>query len=378
MDVSTAFANPFLNASYIGVGFGTAALGGNGRHVVADALRAGFRKFDTAEENEYWYDQAGVGAALRDFFLPGADDGSSYYDDDETCAAESQSGDNSKCRKSCAAEDLRVSTKIPPWKLTSEEDIRRSAEQSRKELVGFCDDERYVNDDGVLSRRPFPLDVYYIHAPACWQGWHTRCNDPPPTLDLRDAWRAMEAVAGIDKSARRVGLSNVQPAQLQDIIEYVEERKASGDLSPPPRVPDVVQNFADPIEPADDIRALCRQHGIEFVSYSTLGTQHRHRSKGGKSGNPVLGSPIVESIAEKHNRSTAEVVLSWALQRGMSVIPRSTKKDHIVELSRLLVPRTKSDSDSNNDDDDNRNQKQAGGFLDAEDLKLIDSMKHSA
>lgn len=69
----------------------------------------------------------------------------------------------------------------------------------------------------------------------------------------------------------------------------------------------------------------------------------------------MLGSPIVLSIAHKHGRSTAEVVLSWALQRGMSVIPRSSNKNHIRQLSRLLG--------------DNP------GFLDKSDMQQVDSMK---
>lgn len=73
------------------------------------------------------------------------------------------------------------------------------------------------------------------------------------------------------------------------------------------------------------------------------------------SGNPVLGSPVVLAIANKHGRSTAEVVLSWALQKGMSVIPRSSKKDHILQLARLLGENP--------------------GFLDESDMQQIDSMK---
>lgn len=80
------------------------------------------------------------------------------------------------------------------------------------------------------------------------------------------------------------------------------------------------------------------------------GTQHRSVST-----NPVLGSPIVQSIANKHGRSTAEVVLSWALQKGMSVIPRSSNQQHIQQLARLLG--------------DNP------GFLDETDMQQVDSMK---
>lgn len=59
-------------------------------------------------------------------------------------------------------------------------------------------------------------------------------------------------------------------------------------------------------------------------------SQHR------KAQNPVLTSPTILELSSKYSRSAAEVVLSWALQKGMSVIPRSSKLNHIVELARLL------------------------------------------
>lgn len=82
----------------------------------------------------------------------------------------------------------------------------------------------------------------------------------------------MEAIVGLDYSAKRIGLSNVRPDELLDLIAYVQERIAAGETYPPPRMPDVLQAYADPLKPADALRAICNEHGIEFVSYSTLGT----------------------------------------------------------------------------------------------------------
>jgi diketogulonate reductase-like aldo/keto reductase len=254
------------NSTAIGVGFGTAALGGSCFDVVGVALEAGFRNFDTAEA-DWWYDQTSVGRALSHYFLKTTNE-----EEDQTCVSADV------CGKSCQIEDLRISTKIPPWSLTSFDDIRAHAAASREELLGFCDDLLLTATDentGIVTEKsiPYPLDVYYIHAPACWKGWHPRCDNPPPTLDLRSAWQAMEAVVGLDHSAKRIGLSNVRQDELLDIIQFVKQRQESSDIQhgdPPPRKPDVVQAFADPIRPADEIRKICREHDIEFVSYSTL------------------------------------------------------------------------------------------------------------
>jgi diketogulonate reductase-like aldo/keto reductase len=168
---------------------------------------------------------------------------------------------------------------------------------------------------------------------GCPVGWHPKCDNPPPTLDLKDAWKAMEAVAGIDHVAKRIGLSNVHPSELLEIIEWVQQRIENGETYPqPPRMPDVLQAYADPIHTATELRRICGDHGIEFVSYSTLGTQHRDAPE-----NPVLTSPVVTRLAQKYQRSAAEVVLSWALQNNMSVIPRSSQKQHLEELARLLT-----------------------------------------
>ena len=166
-------------------------------------------------------------------------------------------------------------------------------------------------------------------------------------LLLREAWLGMEAVVGLDGNAKRIGLSNVRPDELLDIIQFVKNRENLDDADSIPRMPDVLQAYADPLQPAFELRQICYEHDIKFVLYSTLGTQHR----GGT--NPVLGSNSIIALAGHYKRRTAEVVLSWALQRGMSVLPRSSNEVHIRELANLLT---------------------GDPFLDEEDLTIIDEI----
>lgn len=313
------------NSTSVSIGFGTAALGSRGYETVRTALDLGFRVFDTAEESDYWYDQKSVGLALEDYFKTIR----------QICDSKTLSTDGlilldkmdaeGKCTQNCR--DLKIATKIPPWELKSPLHIRLRAEDSRSTLVGFCDDK----NDGK-----FPLDVYYIHAPECWDGWHSRCTGVQNILSLRNAWLGMEGVV-FDGNAKRIGLSNVHPWQLLDIINFVSERKANfnGD-GIPPQYPSVVQAYADPFNPSKELHDICKKYGIEFVSYSTLGTQHHMRD----GTNPVLGNAEINRMANKYNRSNAEVVLSWALQHGMSIIPRSTNPVHIKELANLLSGET--------------------------------------
>lgn len=344
MSVSTSSVVFGGSVTNIDVGFGTAGLGENTIFAVTAALKEGFRNFDTAEAS-WWYDQAAVGYALKQFFSVM----------NETCNEDGLCSD--QYNVDCGKNSVRVSTKIPPWELLSATHIRQRAIDSRQELLGFCDPislsapeiianpftelSSYSNSkDDSSTLIPYPLDVYYIHAPKCWDGWHPNCDGVTydDTLDLREAWLAMEAVAGLDHSAARIGLSNVNAEELEDIIEFVKQRqnndsKEEEQQYPPPRMPDVVQIYADPLDSAVELRQLCDHYGIEFVSYSTLGTQHMRYEN---SKNPVLESKVIQRIATHHGRSAAEVVLSWAIQNGMSVIPRSSKVDHIKELAKLI------------------------------------------
>jgi hypothetical protein len=145
--------------SSVTVGFGKAALGPDAYEVATMALEEGFRRFDTAEV-EWWYDQKQVGRALSDFFaivpndadidnqecIASADDGADGCDD----------GGSGGGIRSCASQDLRISTKIPPWSLTDVDAVRSNAAHSRQELLGFCEDEVILNEDALSQGRiPF-------------------------------------------------------------------------------------------------------------------------------------------------------------------------------------------------------------------------------
>lgn len=80
---------------------------------------------------------------------------------EEVCTENNEGDMTCTTATDCTAiKDLHISTKIPPWSLTSIDDIRGHADASRRELLGFCDTLSLGDNEIVL---PFPLDVYYIH-----------------------------------------------------------------------------------------------------------------------------------------------------------------------------------------------------------------------
>jgi len=64
--------------------------------------------------------------------------------------------------------------------------------------------------------------------------------------------------------------------------------------------------------------------------------------------NPVFDSPVLRALAETHGRDVAAVTLSWALQRGVLVLPRSAKPAHIASNARLLPADAASDNAGSN------------------------------
>jgi 2,5-diketo-D-gluconate reductase A len=76
------------------------------------------------------------------------------------------------------------------------------------------------------------------------------------------------------------------------------------------------------VAPYEDRKALldsCRQSGIALEAYSPLGTG-RH-----------LGSDTVARIARRHERTPAQVLLRWRIERGIPIIPKSTHRERIAE-----------------------------------------------
>ncbi|MEI8412772.1 MULTISPECIES: aldo/keto reductase [unclassified Kribbella] len=135
------------------------------------------------------------------------------------------------------------------------------------------------------------LDLYLIHWPQGGPTW---------------AWPGMEAAseAGL---TRGIGISNFGSAELQELLKVSQI---------PPAVNQIL------FSPFDYRRALvdaCEDAGVVAQAYSPLGTG-RH-----------LDDPVVERIATATGRTPAQVLIRWAIQKGLSVIPKSTHKTRIEE-----------------------------------------------
>ena len=113
-----------------------------------------------------------------------------------------------------------------------------------------------------------------------------------------------------DGHCRAIGLSDVTLEKLREIVAVARIKPA------------VVQVESHPDLPEWELLDFCREHGIVLLAFAALGHAMEPR---------VIDEPVITAIAQRLHKSPAQVVLSWAAQRGTAFLTTSTKPQRIQE-----------------------------------------------
>ncbi|KAF7554728.1 hypothetical protein G7Z17_g2704 [Cylindrodendrum hubeiense] len=160
------------------------------------------------------------------------------------------------------------------------------------------------------------IDVFLMHWP-----WATTPDkkvvlphEGPTTVDT---WKKMEELVG--PRCRAIGVSNFTQKTLEVLLANTTI------------IPAINQIELHALNPNLKLVPYCQSKGIQVMSWSTLGGERDPTT------NPILSHELFINIAEAHNTSTGVVSLSWAVQRGITVIPKSSSKARIVENIKLVT-----------------------------------------
>lgn len=167
------------------------------------------------------------------------------------------------------------------------------------------------------------LDLYLMHWPIAFKkGVHfPKDNDGFYTLEevpLGETWKAMQA-AQEGGLTRHIGTSNFSAQKLQ----HLKDIGGQG--------PEMNQVELHPYLQQDSLLKFCKENGIHMTAYSPLGSMDRHSSMK-KEGEPIpLENETILRIAREKGISPAQVLISWQLHRGISVIPKSTNPKRLQQ-----------------------------------------------
>jgi diketogulonate reductase-like aldo/keto reductase len=160
------------------------------------------------------------------------------------------------------------------------------------------------------------VDLYLIHTPFAFQPGEEQ--DPrdsngnviyDKTVTLLDTWRAMEGL--VDEGAcKAIGLSDVSLDQVKEIVETARIKPA------------VVHVESHPYLPQWDLLEYCKANGIVLQAFAALG--HSSEPK-------LLEDPVVTAVARRVNKTPAQVLLAWAIQRGTALLTTSKTPGRIKE-----------------------------------------------
>ena len=144
------------------------------------------------------------------------------------------------------------------------------------------------------------IDLYLIHWPNpkiirdAWQQGNA------------EAWRAMVEVLEARKFPA-IGVSNFHEHHLDSLLESAKIKPA------------VNQIYASPSDPQEKLKAYNDAHNIITQAYSPLGT------------GTILDNEDLKAIANKYNKSIAQVAIRWSIQKGYVPLPKSVTPSRIVE-----------------------------------------------
>ncbi len=141
------------------------------------------------------------------------------------------------------------------------------------------------------------LDLYLVH-------W------PVPGFSL-ETWKVLEKL-NKEGRVRGIGVCNYDIPQLTELLEHCEI---------PPVLNQIEYHL---LWDREDLRIFCREHGIAVQAYAPLarGEFFRHE--------------VVSNLAEKYNRSIAQIGLRWLIQKEISVIPKSVQSERILQNAQIF------------------------------------------
>ena len=163
-------------------------------------------------------------------------------------------------------------------------------------------------DECIKNLGTTPIDLFLIH----WPGVSGKKPDDPETPSMRlETWRALEKAMD-DGKVRAIGVSNFLPRHLKHLIENCRI------------IPHVNQIEFHPACQQTELIELCQKHKIQIVAYASLGVGE------------LLSHPVVNQVANRNERSAAQVLLRWSIQKRIPVIPKASTKERIEENSKVF------------------------------------------
>jgi len=141
------------------------------------------------------------------------------------------------------------------------------------------------------------VDLYLIHFPV--------------KNSRIDSWRALEEIKASGRT-RSIGVSNFSHKHLQELFSHSDTR------------PVVNQIELSPFLQQPSITSFCQIEGIHLTGYCPLAKGRR------------LDNIILTSIAEKHGKSSAQVMIRWALHKRQIVIPKSSNPVRIKQNANIF------------------------------------------
>ena len=161
--------------------------------------------------------------------------------------------------------------------------------------------------DASLRKLGFDyIDLYVLHWPL------------PSDFDATVAsYKAAEKLLS-EGRARAIGVSNFSAAHLKRLMDRTEV------------VPAVNQVELHPSFQQKDLREIHKRLGILTQAWSPIGGGIRRFADRRKGSDPLKDGTIV-SVADRHGKTPAQVVLRWHLQNGVSAIPKSFNAERIAE-----------------------------------------------
>ncbi|RQM05890.1 hypothetical protein DH86_00002206, partial [Scytalidium sp. 3C] len=164
------------------------------------------------------------------------------------------------------------------------------------------------------------FDLFIVHFPVALKYVDPSSGVQLSNATIQETWTAMESLVE-KKLTKSIGISNFQGSLILDLLRYAKIRPATLQIEHHPYL----------VQPT--LIKLAESEGIAVTAYSSFGPQSFIELDWQKAKDtPVLFEhPTITALAQKYNKTPAQVLLRWSTQRGIAVIPKSNNQQRLEQ-----------------------------------------------